>query len=129
RSEIAGFSTEPYETLQFKATKTDPLSQKISMLSVVQSQLMNNKSQDFLEGYHAAVVEITRAATAEWNVAADAHKAARDGLFGRATKFHYEQMGKCAAYFKIGQIAAAKATRAFELRMKGSPHNHHRPLI
>ncbi|MFV0410181.1 MAG: hypothetical protein ACK5LJ_10950, partial [Paracoccus sp. (in: a-proteobacteria)] len=41
RSEIAGFSTEPYETLQFKATKTDPLSQKISMLSVVQSQLSN----------------------------------------------------------------------------------------
>ncbi|MFV0410292.1 MAG: head-tail adaptor protein, partial [Paracoccus sp. (in: a-proteobacteria)] len=46
RSEIAGFSTEPYETLQFKATKTDPLSQKISMLSVVQSQLITVRASN-----------------------------------------------------------------------------------
>ncbi|MFV0408402.1 MAG: hypothetical protein ACK5LJ_01485, partial [Paracoccus sp. (in: a-proteobacteria)] len=82
RSEIAGFSTEPYETLQFKATKTDPLSQKISMLSVVQSQLGSG-----VDGNTNGAADRTHGHSLNQHV--EDHDALMEGQFVHATNVGY----------------------------------------
>ncbi len=74
------------------------------------------ESHDYLRGYHAAMLEISKAALAQTKQLQAEHDAARPRFFGGPSAAHYLALGGGRASKALGDLAFERGTAAFAAR-------------
>jgi len=77
------------------------------------------KSQDYLQGYHAAMLDVAEFSLNETEAQQAIHEATPpSGFFGRPKAEHYLSLGAGRCSKKIGDYVFVKANEAFQARLR-----------